>query len=86
MTTLCLIHSSGQGPEGWKLVARELERLGHSVITPALDLSRLNEGLVDHAETVAPPMRQSYTTLTDLPPRPHLNLARFMHRKCYGWI
>ncbi len=28
MTVYCLIHGSGQGPDGWKLLVQELERLG----------------------------------------------------------
>ena len=52
MSAYCLIHSSGQGPEGWKLLVQELERRGHRVLTPALRLSRTDEGLVYHAETL----------------------------------
>jgi len=52
MTTFCLIHSSGQGPQGWKLVVEELERRGHRVLTPALDVRRADEGLVYHADTL----------------------------------
>jgi hypothetical protein len=53
MSSYCLIHSSGQGPQGWKLVVDELERRGHRVLTPALDLPRAaDEGLAYHAETV----------------------------------
>jgi hypothetical protein len=43
MSSYCLIHSSGRGPEGWKLLAQELERRGHRVLTPALDVSRFTE-------------------------------------------
>ena len=52
MTTFCLMHSSGQGPEGWKLLVAELERRGHNALTPAFDVSRTDEGLVYHAETI----------------------------------
>jgi len=47
-----LIHSSGQGPEGWKLLANELERRGHRVLTPALRVDRTDQGLVWHAQTL----------------------------------
>ena len=59
MTSYCLIHSSGQGPEGWKLLAQELERRGHRVLTPGLDVSRTDEGLVWHAETVVDALKRS---------------------------
>ncbi len=52
MTTFCLIHSSGQGPDGWKLLVQELERRGHRALTPALRVDRSDEGLAWHAETV----------------------------------
>jgi hypothetical protein len=53
MSSYCLIHSSGQGPNGWTLVVNELERRGHRVLTPALDVPRASdEGLAYHAETV----------------------------------
>ncbi|HZF41189.1 MAG TPA: alpha/beta hydrolase [Blastocatellia bacterium] len=59
MSSYCLIHSSGQGPEGWKLLAQELEHRGHRVLTPALDLSRADEGLIWHAETIVDALKQS---------------------------
>lgn len=59
MTTFCLIHGSGQGPEGWKLLAQELERRGHRTLTPALDVSRADEGLRYHAETIAEALESS---------------------------
>ena len=52
MTTYCLIHGSGQGPEGWKLLVHELEQWGHSVLTPAFEVNRTDQGLVWHAETI----------------------------------
>src|SRR5262245_61863647 len=48
-TSYCLIHGSGQGPGGWKLLVDELERRGHRVLTPAFDLSRTDEGAAWHA-------------------------------------
>ena len=60
MTSYCLIHSSGQGPKGWELVVKELERRGHRVLTPALDVSRAaDEGLVYHADTIVDALEQS---------------------------
>lgn len=50
MTTWCLIHGSGQGPDGWRLVAEELQRRGHRTVTPAFRLSRANEGASWHAQ------------------------------------
>ncbi len=52
MTAYCLIHGSGQGPDGWRLLACELERRGHRVLTPAFQVSRTNEGAAWHAETI----------------------------------
>lgn len=52
MTAYCLIHGSGQGPGGWKLLARELERRGHRVLTPAFEVNRTDEGLIWHSETI----------------------------------
>ena len=60
MSSYCLIHSSGQGPEGWRLLVDELERRGHRALTPALDVSRAaDEGLGYHAETVVRALEQS---------------------------
>jgi len=52
MTAYCLIHGSGQGPEGWKLLVHELEQRGHSVLTPAFDVGRPDQGLIWHAGTI----------------------------------
>jgi hypothetical protein len=52
MTAYCLIHGSGQGPDGWRLLADELKRRGHSILTPAFQVSRTDEGLAWHAETI----------------------------------
>ena len=59
MTSYCLIHGSGQGPDGWKLLEQRLERRGHRVLTPALDVSRTDEGLVWHAETLVEALERS---------------------------
>src|SRR5207247_10574629 len=52
MTAYCLIHGSGQGPDGWRLLADELKRRGHGVLTPAFQVSRPDGGLAWHAETI----------------------------------
>ena len=52
MTAYCRIHGSGQGPEGWKLLVHELEQRGHTVLTPALEVNRTDQGLIWHAETI----------------------------------
>ena len=66
MTVYCLIHGSGQGPDGWKLLARELERLGHGVLTPAFEVSRTDEGLAWHAETIVQALDRSGLNPTDV--------------------
>jgi len=52
MTTYCLIHGSGQGPDGWKLLASQLQQRGHGVLTPAFQISSTDEGLAWHADTI----------------------------------
>jgi len=52
MTAYCLIHGSGQGPDGWRLLAHELQRRGHRVLTPAFQVSRAEEGAAWHAQTI----------------------------------
>jgi pimeloyl-ACP methyl ester carboxylesterase len=59
MTSYCLMHSSGQGPEGWALVVDELERRGHRVLTPAFDLDRSNEGLAWHGGSTVDALERS---------------------------
>ena len=59
MTAFCLIHGSGQGPEGWKLLVHELEQRGHSVLTPAFHLDRTDEGAAWHADTLAEALKSS---------------------------
>lgn len=53
------MHSSGQGPEGWKLLVEELQRQGQEAITPAFDLERADEGVAFHAETIVEALRAS---------------------------
>src|SRR5947207_9752049 len=52
MIAYCLIHGSGQGPDGWRLLVQELEQRGHRVLTPAFQVSRTDEGLAWHADTI----------------------------------
>src|SRR5947199_53486 len=59
MTAFCLIHGSGQGPEGWKLLVHELEQRGHSVLTPAFHLDRDDEGAAWHADTLVETLKSS---------------------------
>ena len=59
MTTFCLLHSSGQGPDGWKLVVHELERRGHNALTPAFQLDKTDEGAGWHADTIVETLKSS---------------------------
>jgi pimeloyl-ACP methyl ester carboxylesterase len=59
MTTFCLIHGSGQGPEGWKLLAQELEQRGHSILTLAFQIDKTDEGAAWHANTIIAALDQS---------------------------
>jgi pimeloyl-ACP methyl ester carboxylesterase len=59
MTAYCLIHGSGQGPDGWKLLVDELERRGHRVITPAFQADKTDEGLAWHAGTIVQALDRS---------------------------
>jgi pimeloyl-ACP methyl ester carboxylesterase len=53
------MHSSGQGPEGWRLLREELERRGHRVLAPAFRVNRSDEGLLYHAATIVEALEQS---------------------------
>ena len=59
MTAFCLIHGSGQGSEGWKLLVHELAQKGHSVLTPAFHLDRTDEGAEWHADTLVKALKSS---------------------------
>src|SRR5690348_13149197 len=48
MSVFCLIHSSGQGPHGWKLLADHLEKDGHHVIIPAFRVSETDKSAAWH--------------------------------------
>jgi pimeloyl-ACP methyl ester carboxylesterase len=50
VTSWCLIHGSGQGPDGWRLLVEELRRRGHHTITPAFQLTRADKGASWHAQ------------------------------------
>jgi hypothetical protein len=65
MTTFCLIHGSGQGPEGWRLLKDELERRGHRVLAPAFDMSARDQGAAWHADTLVATLRGSGHDPTD---------------------
>ena len=65
-TTFCLMHSSGQGPEGWKLLVEELQHRGHRALTPAFDLTKTDEGAAFHAETIIQALRASGQRPTDV--------------------
>jgi hypothetical protein len=59
MTTFCLLHSSGQGPEGWKLVRDALEARHHRVLTPAFSIEETDKGAAWHAQTIVEQLRNS---------------------------
>jgi len=58
-TTFCLMHSSGQGPQGWKLLVDELQRRGHPALTPAFDITKTDEGAEFHAGTIIEALMES---------------------------
>src|SRR5512144_1321035 len=57
MTTFGLLHSSGQGPEGWRPVREALEARGHRVVTPAFRLEEKDKGAEWHAQTIVEALR-----------------------------
>jgi pimeloyl-ACP methyl ester carboxylesterase len=59
VTTFCLIHGSGQGPQGWNLLAHELEARGHGFVTPAIDLGATDAGAAWHADTLVEKLKCS---------------------------
>lgn len=59
MTIFCLIHSSGQGPGGWRLLTEELAARGHDTITPAFHVSETDKGAEWHAQALVEELRQT---------------------------
>ena len=59
MATFFLIHSSGQGPEGYRLLVEQLERRGHRMHVPPLDVDRADESLTWHAEELVKALDRS---------------------------
>jgi pimeloyl-ACP methyl ester carboxylesterase len=53
------MHSSGQGPEGWRLLVDELEKRGYGTLTPAFQLDRADEGQAFHANTIVEALENS---------------------------
>ena len=62
MTTFCLLHSSGQGPDGWKLVRDALEARHHRVVTPAFRIEEPDKSAAWHARTIVEQLRESRCT------------------------
>lgn len=61
MTTFCLLHSSGQGPSGWRLLSEHLENRGHRVLTPAFRVTETDKSAAWHAQALAEDLgRSSY--------------------------
>jgi pimeloyl-ACP methyl ester carboxylesterase len=59
MTTFCLIHGSGQGPQGWELLKHQLEARGHRVLTPAFRLEATDKGAAWHTDTLVEALESS---------------------------
>jgi pimeloyl-ACP methyl ester carboxylesterase len=59
MTTFCLLHSSGQGPGGWKLLSEQLQDRGHEVLAPAFRVGETDKGAAWHARTLVEQLRQT---------------------------
>lgn len=59
MAVFCIIHSSGQGPEGYRLLSEQLEDRGHGVLRPAFRVAETDKGAAWHAEHLVNQLRQS---------------------------
>jgi pimeloyl-ACP methyl ester carboxylesterase len=59
VTTFCLIHGSGQGPEGWQLLVDQLQQRGHRVLTTGFEIDRTEEGATFHASTIVESLESS---------------------------
>jgi pimeloyl-ACP methyl ester carboxylesterase len=66
MATFFLIHSSGQGPDGYRLLVEQLERRGHRALVPALDLDRADETLIWHTERLVEALDRSGAELSEV--------------------
>ena len=49
----CLIHGSTQGPAGWQLLTRELNRRGHKAFTVDLPIDEPNADATRYADLIA---------------------------------
>lgn len=52
MSLFCLVHGSTQSPEGWKLLAAELRRCGHQIISVDLPVDQPDAGADHYAKCV----------------------------------
>jgi pimeloyl-ACP methyl ester carboxylesterase len=52
MSTFVLIHGAGDVGSSWRLVERELRRMGHDVVAPDLPCDDDSAGLKEYADTV----------------------------------
>lgn len=59
MTTFCLLHTSGQGPSGWRLLTECLEQRGHHTIAPAFHARETNQGASWHAQALFEDLRRT---------------------------
>jgi pimeloyl-ACP methyl ester carboxylesterase len=66
MTTYCLMHGSGQGAGGWKLLVEQLQQRGHDVITPSFQIERTEEGARYHAGTIVEALNDSGVNRDDV--------------------
>ena len=53
MTDFVLVHGAGSAPSYWYLVAPELRRQGHQVLTPELPCDDETAGLGDYGDAIA---------------------------------
>ena len=90
MAIFCLIHSSGQGPSGWRLLAQCLEDRGHHVLAPAFQVSETDKGSAWHAEALAEELRRSGYQPSEMVCVAHSRLECFFRRsltsgRCDTW-
>lgn len=53
MSDFCLVHGSAQGPNGWDLLVRELEALGHRCVCADLPVDQPEAGGMVYAAAIA---------------------------------